>query len=114
MTSGSLWNYYRNEVNDYANKIVADRRLNNSKTTTSKSFEYKAKIKVRTAANSRVLNTKVVVPLKYLSNFWTSIDLPLINCTWSDDCVICEMVNNAEVPANPAGNPPIYVLQKDL
>ena len=51
MTSGSLWNYYRDEVNDDTNEVVADHRLKNSKkTTASKSFEYKAKIIGRTAS----------------------------------------------------------------
>ena len=45
MTSGSLWNYYRDEVNDSANEIDDnDNNDNNGKTTTSKSFEYKTKI----------------------------------------------------------------------
>ena len=46
LTSGSLWNYCRNEVNDYANENypVGNYRINNNKTTTSKSFEYKTKI----------------------------------------------------------------------
>ena len=35
-----------------------------------------------------------MVPLKYLSNFWRTLELPLINCevhlilTWSSTCVI--------------------------
>ena len=35
-----------------------------------------------------------MVPLKYLSNFWRTLDIPLINCeinlllTWSASCVI--------------------------
>ena len=35
-----------------------------------------------------------MVPLKYLSNFWRTLEMPLINCevnlilTWSADCVI--------------------------
>ena len=43
--SGSLWNYYRDEINDSANEnnVVKNYIINNSKTTTSKSFEYKAK-----------------------------------------------------------------------
>ena len=34
------------------------------------------------------------MPLKYLSNFWRTLEIPLINCqinlflTWSDDCVV--------------------------
>ena len=39
MTSGRLWNYYRDEVNNCANEIVANHTINISKTTTSKSFE---------------------------------------------------------------------------
>ena len=30
--------------------------------------------------NNNILHAEVVVPLKYLSNFWRSLDLPLINC----------------------------------
>ena len=62
------------ENNDDGNKI------NNNKTITSKSFEYKTKIIGRTLDNDNALNRGVVVSLKYLSNFWQSIDLPLINC----------------------------------
>ena len=39
ITSGSLWNYYKDVVNDNYNEIVYNHRLNNSNTTTSKSFE---------------------------------------------------------------------------
>ena len=30
--------------------------------------------------NSSIKNTKIVVPLKYLSNFWISLEIPLMNC----------------------------------
>ena len=39
-------------------------------------------------------NVEIIVPLKYLSNFWRTLEMPLINCevnlilTWSRDCVI--------------------------
>ena len=69
MTSGSLQNFYRGEVEDAAKEVVANRRLKNTKITISKSFAYKTKIIWRTPTNNRRLNTKVVVPLKYLSNF---------------------------------------------
>ena len=68
MTSGRLWNYYRVEVSADANEIVANHRINNSKTT-SISFEYKTKILWKTPANNNRLNTEVVAPLKHLSNF---------------------------------------------
>ena len=44
MTSGSLWNDYRDEVNDDANENnAADNKINNDKTIISKYFEYKTK-----------------------------------------------------------------------
>ena len=80
MTLGSLWNYYKDEVNDGNENNNDDYRVNSEKTTTSKSFEYKTKIIGRTPADNNTLNREVVVPLKYLSNFWRSLDLPLIDC----------------------------------
>ena len=46
MTSGSLLNYYRGEVNDSANENngANNYRISNNKTTISKSFEYKTKL----------------------------------------------------------------------
>ena len=45
VTSRSLWNYYRDEINDDVNENnVANNRINNSQTVTSKSFEYKTKL----------------------------------------------------------------------
>ena len=43
MTSGSLWNYYRDELNDSVNENndANSYKINSNKTTTSKSFEYK-------------------------------------------------------------------------
>ena len=44
--------------------------------------------------NSSVKNAKVVVPLKYLNNFWKSLEMPLINCkiyvelNWIEDCIL--------------------------
>ena len=39
-------------------------------------------------------NVEIMVPLKLLSNFWGTLEMPLINCevelilTWSENCVI--------------------------
>ena len=39
-------------------------------------------------------NVEIMVPLKYLSNFWRTVQMPLINCEinliliWSINCVI--------------------------
>ena len=69
-------------MNDDANEnnAAGNYRINNNKATASKSFEYKTKIKESMPANDSRLDTEIVVSLKYLSNFWRSLDLPLINC----------------------------------
>ena len=47
------------------------------------------------------LSVKVVVPLKYLSNFFRSLEIPLINCkvklnlTWKKECVLSTNAGNA-------------------
>ena len=44
--------------------------------------------------NGGMINVEVMVLLKYLSNFWRTLEMPLINCevelilTWSTGCVI--------------------------
>ena len=79
MTSGSLWNYYRVEVNDDANDNASN-RLNKNKTLISKSFEYKTKITGSMSNNNNILDAEVVVPVKYVINFWISLGLSFIIC----------------------------------
>ena len=52
-------------------------------------------MKPLTAADNGVFkNVKIAIPLKYLSNFWRSLEMPLINCkihlelNWTKDCVM--------------------------
>ena len=62
-----------------------------------------------TPNDNNISDAEVVVPLKYLSNFWRSLDSPLINCeieldlSWSKYCVVSEISRIAAV----AGNPPV-------
>ena len=49
-------------------------------------------------------NVEIVVPLKYLSNFWRTLEMPLIKCeielilTWSRNCVILSTESNDQIP----------------
>ena len=58
------------------------------------SFKSKVKITGNTPSNGNTKDVEIIVPLKYLSNFWRTLEMPLINCevnlilTWSKDCVI--------------------------
>ena len=101
-----MWNYYRDEVNDFAseNNDANNFRINNNKTTTSKSFEYKTKLNGSTPNNDNRLDAEVVVPLKYLSNFWRYLNFPLIKCeveldlSWSRYCAISEISRKSRTP----------------
>ena len=74
MISGSVWSYYRDEVNDAANEYFANYRKINKTATANKSFEYKTKIIGSTSVNTNRIDAEFVVPLKFLSNFWRSFD----------------------------------------
>ena len=74
MTSESLCYYYRDEVDDDENENDNNNKINKNKTITSQSFEYKTKL-IGSMPNNSNVNAEVVVPLKYLSNFWRSLNL---------------------------------------
>ena len=105
-TIGSLYNYYRDELSgDDNNNVVS-----------SNDFQYKNKIIGNTynvdstivpaAGGARVANpnydanksgrkeVELVIPLKYLGNFWRALNMPLISCElslelkWEKNCVI--------------------------
>ena len=75
-TSGSLWQYCKEipAVND--NNDVE----NFDGTNETDSFKFKTKITGQTDNNGRIDNVEIMVPLKYLSNFWRTLEMPLINC----------------------------------
>ena len=94
-SSATLYQYKRDEApeGDPIPNLTADH---------SSSFKYKFSLignipHIDGAGNvARVgrLNVKIVVPLKYLSNFFGSLEMPLINCkielnsTWKIECVL--------------------------
>ena len=59
-TSGSLYQYYKDEPNDN----MPD----------SESIKSKAKITGKTPADRNTKNVEIIVPLKYLSNFWRTVN----------------------------------------
>ena len=79
-TSGSIWQYYKDDPNDNL--------------TDSESFKSKVKITGKTPNNGNIKDVEIIVPLKSLSNFWRTFEMPFINCevnlilTWSKDCII--------------------------
>ena len=101
-TMGSLWNYHRDDLTEDTNNI----NFLNKNLINSESFKYKTSITGRTYnVDARITNAKgnqvnyhaydanksgkkeveIVVPLKYLSNFWRTLNMSLINCNISDN-----------------------------
>ena len=88
-TTGSLWQYCKDIPARNANNEITAFDANN----TTDSFTFKAKITGRTG-NGGTKYVEIMVPLKYLSNFWRTLEMPLINCevnfilTSSSSCVL--------------------------
>ena len=88
-TSGSLWQFKRDK-----SPVTNVGNPENASTTNSASFKYKSSLigKSTTVDTNRVFkDVKTAIPLKYLSNFWRSLEMSLISCKihlelyWSKD-----------------------------
>ena len=79
-TSGGLWQCHKDDPNDN----MAE----------SESFKSKVKMTGKSPADRNTKNVEIIVPLKFISNFWRTLEMSLNNCevnlllTWSRDCVI--------------------------
>ena len=110
-TAGSLWNYCRDELTNNRNT----NNNPNKNVINSESFKYKTSVtgstynvdeKISNEEGNEIYNPAydvnkigkkevgIAVPLKYLGNFWRTLDILLINCevylilNWSRECVI--------------------------
>ena len=88
--SGSLWQYCREiPAADDADNIV---HINGANATDS--FNFPTKITGQTNNKGRIDNVEIIAPLKYLRNFWRTLEMLLINreveiiLTWCLGCVI--------------------------
>ena len=101
-TIGSLYNYYRDELSDNAD----NNNFNNIKVVNSNTFKYK-NIIINNTNNAGTKYIKLGIPLKYLGNFWRSLNIPLISCEvslelkWDKNCVITSLEQRVIEGANP-------------
>ena len=70
-TSGSFWQFKRDEITNNADVSNDNNAI---------SFKFKANLIGNKENNGTKNGVKIAVPLKYLSNFWRSLEMPLINC----------------------------------
>ena len=110
-TTGSFRNYYRNEPNSGYNNNDRDKIHHSIKDSIS--FNYKTSIIGKLQNNeNKIENIKIVLPLKYLGNFWKVLNIPLTNCEvsldlkWSKSCVLTSKETRNRIAADAANNFP--------
>ena len=112
-TIGSLYNYYRDELNDDAvnnnfanNNVVSSNTFNYNHKIIGNTYNVDSTIVPAGGGGARVANPdydanksgkksiELAIPLKYLGNFWRVLNIPLISCEvslelkWNKNCVI--------------------------
>ena len=112
-TIGSLYNYYRDELNDDAdnnnfanNNVVSSNTFNYNHKIIGNTYNVDSTIVPAAGGGARVANPdydanksgkksiELAIPLKYLGNFWRVLNIPLISCEvslelkWNKNCVI--------------------------
>ena len=109
-TTESLWQYCKDiPARDNNDEIIAFDANN-----LTDSFKFKAKITGQTG-NDRTKDIEIIVPLKYLSNFWRTLEMPLINCevnlilTWTSTCVIASVIVANQAATFTITNTKLYV-----
>ena len=104
-----MWNCYRDEPNDFPAKDYNTNPVTNSKFFKNKTI-ITGKISNANQENSEkteqknakiTKNLEIVVPFKYLSNFWRTVDIPIINyetfltLTWSEKWALTDIIKQA-------------------
>ena len=106
--SRSFWHYYRDE-SFLNNGAISDFPANNNI-----SLKFKTKTAGR-AGNDGTKSDRIRVPFKYLSNFWRTLQMPLINCeiilnlTCSDRCFTIDNPIGDQVPTFTITDTNLYV-----
>ena len=72
-TTGTLWIYCKDEETDVKNNIAKTLKIHRKHLENTEAD----------GANRILKNAAIAVQLKYLSNFWKSLEIPLINCKWN-------------------------------
>ena len=110
-TTAPLINYYRDQPNS-GTKSDGNNGINYS-IKDSKFFDYKTNITEELDDDNVEKNVKIAIPLKYLSNFWRNLDMPLIICeismtsSWYEICILTSKATKNQILYK---NPPIAAI----
>ena len=103
------------EYSDIYSKTSWSLWLDFTTTNTIDSFKCKTKITGQTDNDGRIDDVEIMVPLKGLSNFWRTLEMPLINCEvelildWSANCIITSISVANQVPTFTITETNLYV-----
>ena len=117
-TIGSLYNYYRDELNDDANldnfasnNVVSSNSFQYENKTIGNTYNVNATADDYDANKEGTQTIELAIPLKYFGNFWRALNMPLISCEvslelkWNKNCVITSL-ERRQVGARPRNNAP--------
>ena len=110
-TSGTLWQFARNEIINNANVTNDDN---------APSFKYKANLIGNTETNRTKKGVKIVIPLKNFSNFSRSLKMLLINCkfelllNWIENCVLTSAAIGANANGTGADSATFKITEEDF
>ena len=111
-TIGSLYNYYRDELTNDDNDNFANINVVNSEALiyknkiTGNTYNVDAGAQGYDVNKNGTQEVELTIPLKYLGNFWTALNIPLISCEvslelkWDKNCVITSL-EQRQVDAGP-------------
>ena len=111
-SSATIYQYKRDEPpHNIANDLTQ---------ANSKSFDYKVELLGNPVLDVAKLSVKIVVPLRFLSNFFRLLEMPLINCkiklnlTWKKECVLSTDAGDAVFIINDTKlYVPVVILSKE-
>ena len=87
-----MWNY-----NDPNKNVINSKSFKYKTSITGSTYNVAATAEDYDANKEGTKEVKIAVSLKYLSNFWKTLDIPSINCevsltlSWSENCVITRL-----------------------
>ena len=109
-TTESLWQYCKDiPARNDNNEIIVSVRNN-----LTDSFNFKVKFTGQTG-NNGTKDVEIMFPLKYLSNFWRTLEMLLINCEvnliliWSSTCILAAVGDANQAAAFAITNTELYV-----
>ena len=122
-TTGSLWNYYRDELtndtndNNNFNKNVFNSKSSYKASIIGSTYNVDEKNDAYVANKAGKKDVEIAVPSKHISNFWRTLDMSFTDCevsltlSGSENCVITKI--DKTVRAAQGDNPAVVKINQE-